>query len=104
MTATYSSCQDHVAVRIEGKLDYDVWTTLRDARNAAKAANLPLQFEMRSCEEIDMAGIGAVLVAQDRLAHVELTGCPSKFIKYLDAFGVCAKCDTHAGCPKMRKA
>jgi hypothetical protein len=107
MSATVSDRPDHVAVQIQGKLGYDIWTTLRDARNAAKAANVPLHFTMNACDEIDMAGIGALLVAQDRLPHVELSGCPRQFIKYFDAFGVCRKCDTHnpvAGCPKAVSA
>lgn len=104
MTATLSRNADCVAVRIDGKLGYDVWKILRDAREAARHAQLPLWLDVRSCSQIDMAGIGAVMVAQERLSCVELRGCQERFVKYFQAFGICDHCSTTtasaAACPR----
>lgn len=52
-----------------------------------------------------MAGIGTLLVAQDRLQHVEIVGCPTAFLECFVEFGVCSRCLTACNassfCPKM---
>jgi ABC-type transporter Mla MlaB component len=104
MSATLSTNADRVSVRIDGNLGYDIWQILRDARNTALNAHLPLFVDMNRCEHIDMAGIGAVLLAQEKLSRVELCGCQAQFVQYLKAFGVCRQCSAAKppvpDCPK----
>lgn len=106
MSATFTSHRDHVSVQIDGNLGYDVWRILRDARNAALAAKLPLRLEIDKCATVDMAGIGTLLIAQERLPHVELSGCPQRFIESFRVLGVCEHCATtratNPNCPKAR--
>lgn len=104
MTATLTRSADRVAVRIDGELGYRVWKTLRDAREAARQSKLPLWLDIQSCSHIDMAGIGAVMIAQERLPCVQVRGCQKGFIEYFEAFGICAHCATAAtaetACPR----
>lgn len=104
MTATLSRNTNCVTVRIDGELSYGVWKTLRDARETAHHSHLPLSLDIQSCSRIDMAGIGAVMIAQERLACVQLRGCHAKFVEHFEAFGICAHCGTattsDVACPK----
>ena len=104
MNATLSTKLDRVSVSIDGSLGYGIWQVLRDARNAALNAHLPLSLDIRRCDHIDMAGIGAVLLAQEKLGRVELCGCQIQFVRYFRAFGICKHCATASAavpsCPK----
>lgn len=104
MTVTLSKKADCVAVRIDGELGYHAWKPLRDAREAAHQSHLPLWLDIEACSRIDMAGIGAVMIAQERLACVQLRGCHAGFVDYFEAFGICTHCATAAAsaesCPK----
>lgn len=105
MSATFTSHRDHVSVQIDGNLGYDVWRILRDARNAALAAKLPLRLEIGNCDRVDMAGIGTLLIAQERLPHVELSGCPQRFVESFRVLGICKNCSaTRASGPDCPKA
>jgi hypothetical protein len=92
MSAELTMNETCVSVRIEGKLGYEVWQTLRDARNAALEANLPLRLDIQGCRRADMGGIGAVMIAQEKLATVEFHGCSEKFSECFKAFGICGHC------------
>jgi hypothetical protein len=83
---------DNVTVIISSKLSYTVWETLRDARNAALSARLPLRIEVTCCMSADMGGIGAIMIAQEKLADVEICGCSPLFAECFRAFGVCDHC------------
>lgn len=100
MSALLTKTESCVSVRIDGKLGYEVWQTLRDARNAALEANLPLRLDIQGCHRADMGGIGAVMIAQEKLAAVELCGCSGKFSECFRAFGICGHCATDkSSCP-----
>lgn len=104
MSATFSTSSDQVLVQVAGALGYEIWTTLRDARNAAQSSSLPLCIDIQQCTKADMAGIGSLMLAQDRLRSVKLKGCHDMFLSCFEAFGICAHCaqdrDTPPGCPK----
>jgi hypothetical protein len=104
MSAVFSLSNDQVLVQVDGALGYGVWTTLRDARNAAKANALPLCVDVRQCTVGDMAGIGSLMLAQERLPAVKLKGCHDVFVECFEAFGICKHCAQDAeqplGCPK----
>lgn len=94
MGATITRHADRIAVQIEGSLGYGIWQTLRDARDAAQASELPLCLDVAACDHADLGGMGAVMIAQERLADVALSGCSSRFAAYFEAFGICAHCTT----------
>jgi hypothetical protein len=101
MGAVLTKQTDCVSVRIDGKLSYVVWQTLRDARNLALAENLPLRIDVKNCRHADMGGIGAVMIAQEKLAKIELSGCSTLFAECFRAFGICENCthnDTDTPC------
>jgi ABC-type transporter Mla MlaB component len=100
MSAELTKNETCVSVRIAGKLGYEVWQTLRDARNAALEANLPLRLDIQGCHRADMGGIGAVMIAQEKLATVEFSGCSERFAECFRAFGICGHCGSkHSTCP-----
>ena len=63
MSATLRVAKDHVQVEVIGALDFRVWSVMRDARETALAAKLPLRVDMRNCSHGDMGGIGSMLGA-----------------------------------------
>ena len=104
MSATVSTSNEQVLVQVAGTLGYDIWPALRDARNAAKSSSLPLCVDVRQCTDADMAGIGSLMLAQDKLPTVMLKGCHDIFLECFLAFGICDHCaqvsDRPAACPK----
>ena len=100
MSAQLTKSETCVSVRIDGKLGYEIWQTLRDARNAALEANLPLRLDIQGCHRADMGGIGAVMIAQEKLVTVEFHGCSEKFSECFKAFGICEHCASkNSACP-----
>lgn len=104
MSATLSKSNEQVLVQVAGVLGYEIWPTLRDARNAAKSSSLPLCVDVRQCTGADMAGIGSLMLAQDKLSSVKLKGCHDVFLKCFKAFGICDHCsqvqEQPLACPK----
>lgn len=94
MTATMARHPDRISVRIEGTLGYDAWQTMRSARCAADAASLPLWLDLTACERFELGGMGAVLLAQERLETVRLHDCPPHLTKLLEMCGVCRQCSS----------
>jgi len=92
MVATFSEHEDHVAVRIDGKLGVGVWDTLRAACAAALSADLPLRFDVEACVGVDYGGIGVLRAAQQRLPTVEFRGCSERLREHFELFGVCGQC------------
>ena len=92
MSATLRVAKDHVQVEVIGALDFRVWSVMRDARETALAAKLPLRVDMRNCSHGDMGGIGSMLLAEDALSVVEFTGCRDVFDSCGPGFGVCKGC------------
>ena len=92
MSATLSVVNDQVVVRVKGALKFDIWQTLRDGREAAHLAALPLCIDIHECNDADMAGIGSVLLAQKKLSGVTFCGCHDIFISSFRAFGICQHC------------
>ncbi len=92
MAATFSEHEDHIAVRIDGKLGVGVWETLRAACAAARDTGLPLRLDVEACIGVDYGGIGIVRTAQQRLPTVEFHGCSERLIEHFELFGVCGQC------------
>lgn len=104
MAAAFSEHEDHVSIRIDGKLGLGAWHALRDAVDAALATRLPLRLDLCDCLDVDYGGIGAVRTAQQRLSGIEVIGCSERFIERFKVFGICAQCVTRGvpvpSCPK----
>lgn len=103
MSATFTVGPDRVSVQIQGELGYGIWQILRQARDAAERASLPLHLDISRCSGGDMAGIGAVMLVQDHVSNVEMEGCHALFIECFREFGICEHCSTRntpAGCPR----
>lgn len=92
MSAVFSIKEDQVVVSVNGALNYDVWPILRDARDQAHEKHAQLCIDVEQCSEGDMAGIGSILLAQEKLPAVKLTGCHGVFYKCFHHFGICAHC------------
>ena len=107
MAATFSEHEDHVAVRIDGKLGVSVWETLRAACTAASSAGLPLRFDVKACVGVDYGGIGVVRSAQQRLPSVEFQGCSERLLEHFELFGVCGQCASQQAseraCPRAAR-
>lgn len=106
MTATFSVEKNQVLVKVGTALDLAVWRAVRDGREAARAASLPLCIDVKDCRQGDMGGIGSIQVAQARLASVKLRGCHDVFLTCFSAFGICDSCaqdrEQPLGCTKRR--
>lgn len=98
MTATLVKQAECVSVVIDGSLGYGIWQTLRDARVAAEAGGLPLRIDVCACEQVERIGLGAIMVAQERLGRVEVTGCNGWLVQLFGSFGVCIRCTSQAVC------
>lgn len=100
MGARLTKSNTCITVQVDCTLGYEVWKTLRDGRNAALVANLPLKLDITGCQHADMGGIGAVMIAQEKLATLEFSGCSEKFSECFRAFGICAHCASrNIACP-----
>lgn len=105
MAAILLKQPDCVSVVINGKLGYAIWQILRDARNTALNAGLPLSIDVCACEQVESVGLGAILVAQERLGEVAVTGCTGWLTEMFHAYGVCGHCTNRglsAGCAASR--
>lgn len=103
MAATFSEHEDHVAVRIRGKLGVGIWETLRAACAAARSASLPLRFHVEDCVGVDYGGIGVLRTAQQWLPTVQFFGCSDRVRGQFEVFGICGQCaspQASAACPK----
>lgn len=107
MAATFSEHEDHVAVRIDGKLGVGVWETLRAACAAALSADLPLRLDVEACVGVDYGGIGVVRTTQQRLPTVEFRGCSERLLEHFELFGVCGQCASQQAsgldCPRSAR-
>ena len=92
MSAVFSVQENQVVVSVNGALNYDVWPIMRDARDQAHEKQAPLCIDVQQCNEGDMAGIGSILLAQEKLPTVKLMGCHGVFYKCFHHFGICAQC------------
>ena len=102
MSTCLSQQPDCVAVTIDGDLGYEHWQTLRDAREMAARDNLPLRIELQNCAKMQRIGLGAIMLAQEKLGSVELKGCQGWLRHAFYAFGVCDQCGrrgSEANCP-----
>ena len=99
MTATVTVQKDQVLIKVSGGLNYGIWRELREGREAARAAALPLCIDVGECTEGDIAGIGSVQLAQERLPVVRIRGCNADFKACFSAFGICHQCSLDAGTP-----
>lgn len=98
MAATLVKQAECVSVVVDGSLGYGIWQTLRDARVAAEEGGLPLRIDVGACEQVERIGLGAIIVAQEKLGSVEVTGCNGWLVQLFDSFGVCAQCASLAAC------
>ncbi len=105
MATTLLKQPDCVSVVIDGKLGYSTWQLLRDARDTAVQTRLPLSIDIGACDQLESIGLGALLVAQERLGEVAVKGCHSWLTEMFHTFGVCNHCANHglpAVCPESR--
>jgi hypothetical protein len=106
MSAMLMIEKDQVFVSVSGTLGYKVWPVLRDARQTAQARSLPLCIDVQDCSTGDMAGIGSIMLAQETLSSVKLSGCHGVFFNCFDKFGICERCsvelDNPMGCSRYR--
>lgn len=104
MGAALSKQADRVSVRISGKFGFDSWRTLRSARNAALDSGLQLSLDLESCSHVDMAGLGALMIAQQTVRDVRLHRCGTHLLACFAALGICDRCaargDARADCPR----
>ena len=101
-----SISEQNIRISIQGKLGFDCWKAFFQARQIALRENLPLQVEVGRCSEADMAGIGALLVAIDKLGDIEMTGCTDLSHYWFSNLGICRGCRNYASasaCPKRLK-
>lgn len=98
MVATLVKQAECVSVVVDGSLGYGIWQTLRDARVAAEAGGLPLRIDVGACEQVERIGLGAIMVAQEKLGRVEVTGCNGWLVQLFGSFGVCIRCASQAVC------
>lgn len=91
-----------IRISIQGKLGFGCWKTFFQARQTALREKLPLQVDVEHCNEADMAGIGALLIAIDRLGDIEIAGCTEKSRYWFSNLGICRGCSNSASgsaCP-----
>lgn len=105
MATTLLKQSDCVSVVVDGKLGYSIWQILRDARDTALHEGLPLSIDVEACEQVERVGLGAIMVAQERLGQVAVTGCKGWITEMFQTFGVCGHCANRgfpADCPASR--
>jgi hypothetical protein len=105
MATTLLKQSDCVSVVVDGKLGYSIWQILRDARNTALHEGLPLSIDVEACEQVESIGLGAIIVAQERLGQVAVKGCRGWLTDMFYTFGVCGHCTNRgvsADCPASR--
>jgi hypothetical protein len=94
MAAIYSVSPERVDVTISGRLGYNTWRVLRDARIAALEHQLPLHLDISACHGGDMGGLGALMIAQHQLGKISIDGCDEYFSTWFNSIGVCNRCHT----------
>lgn len=108
MSATWSISEQGVRVSIQGKLGFEAWRLLRDARVAALERRLPMAVDFHGCESMDMGGLGSLLIAQLQLGSVAIAGCTERSARWFDEVGVCERCGTPStslpGCRRFAAA
>lgn len=101
MSANLTKHADCITLVISDDLGFCVWQVVRDARIAAAQAGLTLRIDVSQCSHGDMSGIGSLLLAQEKLKSVELTGCTQKFAEVFSAYGICKQCASdRTHCPE----
>lgn len=98
-----SVAENKIKISIQGKLGFDCWKAFFQARQIALRENLPLQVNVGRCNEADMAGIGALLIAIDKLGDIEIAGCSAQSHYWFSNLGICRGCSNNASasaCPK----
>jgi hypothetical protein len=104
MSAVFAVFPDKVAVTIRGRLGYDTWRVLRDARVTALDKQLPLCLDIKHCRGGDMGGLGALMIAQHQLGKITIEGCDRDFALWFDKIGVCERCHTSSAANSCRTA
>jgi len=104
--ASFAEYDDRVRLRISGALDFRIWRTVRDAREAARHAGLPLHVELAECDLAEFAGFGALLRAADLLGQVTISGCSREQAFYFSQLSLCRSCTGSSAvhCPKQLSA
>ena len=104
MSAIYSVSPERVDVSISGRLGYNTWRVLRDARVAALEHQLPLHLDITACHGGDMGGLGALMIAQHQLGKIAIDGCDEDFSTWFNSVGVCNRCCSRkASCSTLGK-
>lgn len=100
MSARFVVSSDKVSVSIIGRLGYDCWEVMRDARLIAHEQHLPLHLDCDCCQGGDMGGLGALLLAQHELGETTHTGCNNEFVRWFSSIGVCSHCGAKHSCAR----
>lgn len=108
MSASYSITREGVTVTTHGRLGFDSWQSLRDARVMAVSKQLPLKVDFNDCQGLELAGLGSLLIAQHVLGSVAITGCNEQMARWFGVIGVCEHCTTRSsslsGCRRFAAA
>lgn len=97
--AALSVSEERINLRVEGTLGFDCWKAIVAARQLALEKQLPLRVEVDGCNDANLAGIGSLLVAIDRLGGIEFVGCTEQSRYWFSNLGVCRGCTSNAaGC------
>ena len=83
---------DHVNLSVHGKLGFDSWRAICAAREMAMARQVPLRVEIGACDAADLAGIGSLLIAIDKLGSIEMAGCNERSRNWFSHLGICRGC------------
>ena len=102
MSAHFAVMPDKVTVTVRGRLGYETWRVMRDARIAALEHQLPLYLDISHCRGGDMGGLGALMIAQHQLGKIAIEGCDREFAMWFDKIGVCDRCHTAQQRPNCR--
>lgn len=98
MSARIVVSSDKVSVSIIGRLGFDCWEVMRDARVIARERNLPLHLSFDGCRGGDMGGLGSLLLAQHELGETTHEGCNDEFVRWFSSIGVCDHCGKNECC------
>lgn len=92
-----------VTVWVRDKLGLETWREVRDARETARQRDLRLRIDLSRCPDASMGGVGALLLVEERLGSLCVTGCPDHLSSSFDRLGICNRCMSSDACADRRR-